>query len=86
MQGSGSSFEALFDAGAGDDRCAVAEAHTGPKGSMIVPEMVELRVEAADLLPDLGVVLGGEAVPELRSILAQALDLRVDFRERRHTR
>ena len=76
---SGGAFEALFDARAGDDRRAVAEAHPGPEGSMVVPEVVELRVEPADLLLDLGVVLGGEAMPELGPLLTQALDLRVDF-------
>ena len=35
-------------------------------------------VEAPDVVLDLGVVLCGEAVPELGTFLAQALDLRVD--------
>ena len=76
---SGGAFEALFDPGTGDDRRAIAEAHPGPKGSMVVPEVIQLRVEAADLLLDLGVELGGEAMPELGPLLTEALDLRVDF-------
>ena len=49
---------------------------------MLVPEAVELRVEPADVFLDLGVVLGGEAVPELGPLLAQALDLRMDIEAR----
>ena len=45
---------------------------------MLVPEAVELGVETPDVVLDLGVVLCGEAVPELGTFLAQALDLRVD--------
>ena len=45
---------------------------------MLVPEAVELRVETPDVFLDLGVVLCGEPVPELGTLLAQALDLRVD--------
>ena len=49
---------------------------------MLVPETAELGVEPADLFLELRVVLGGEAMPELAALLAQALDLRVDGGER----
>ena len=80
----GGPLQALFDAGARDDRSAVAEAHLGPERPLLVPEAVESRVDAADLLANLGVVLAGERVPELDSLLAQALDLLMDLTDRSH--
>ena len=41
----GGPFEALFDARAGDDVLAVAEADAGPQGAVLVPEGVELPVQ-----------------------------------------
>jgi hypothetical protein len=86
MQRSGGSFEPLFDPGPGDDRAAVAEPDAGAKGTVVIPEGVELRVERANLLANLGVVLSGKRVPELGTILAQALDLIVDLAEGCHVR
>ena len=51
---------------------------------MFVPEALELRVDRMDLGPHLGVVLVGEPMPELGSLLAQGLDLRMDLFEDSH--
>ena len=85
-EGLGRALETLFDAGAGDDRGAIAEPELRTKGAVVIPQVVELRIKSADLLPHLGVVLVGELVPELGTILAQALDLRMDFGESCHAR
>src|SRR6266849_6823182 len=82
--GSGGPFESLFDPRAGDDRVAIAEAHPGSKGAVLVPEPAELGVEPADLFLDLGGVLRGQAMPELAALFAQALDLRVNGGESIH--
>ena len=63
--------EPLLDPRAGDDRIAVAEAHTGAEGTMFVPEAIELRVDRVDLGLDLGIVLVGEPVPELGALFTQ---------------
>ena len=76
----GRALQPLLDPGTGDDLRAVAEAQLRSDGSVVIPEAIQLRVEAADLLPDLRVVLGGEPMPELATLLAQALDLRMNFR------
>jgi hypothetical protein len=80
----GRALEAFLDPGAGDDRCAVAEPELGAKGAVLVPETVKLGIECLDLGLHLGVVLSGEAMPELATFLAQALDLRMDIGERCH--
>ena len=74
----GGSLEPLFDPGSRDDLLAVAEAKPGSEGAVLVPEPVELRVKSVNVFLDLGVVLCGEAVPKLGTLLTQALDLRVD--------
>ncbi len=74
----GRALQPLLDPRAGHDRGAVAEAQTGAEGAVLVPQTVELSVKSVDCFFDVGVVLGGEAVPELGTLLAQALDLRMD--------
>src|SRR5262245_7918890 len=51
---------------------------------MLVPEAVESRIDRADLCAHLRVVPIGEPMPELRSLLAQALDLLVDLLDGSH--
>ena len=51
---------------------------------MFVPEAVELCVYRVDLGSHLGVVLVGEPVPELGSLLAQGFDLRMDLFQGSH--
>jgi hypothetical protein len=51
---------------------------------VVVPEPVELVVQPVDLVLHLGIELGGEAVPELCPLFAQALDLGVDLSEGVH--
>src|SRR5262249_18363318 len=82
----GRPLQPLLHPRAGDEGVAIAEAHAGPEGTMLVPELVELPVEPTDVVADGGVVLGGQPVPELGSLLAEPLDLRMDCRQRRcHT-
>jgi len=52
------SLEPLFDPGPGDDLVAVTEPHPRAQGAMLVPQAVELRVEAVDVGHDGRVVLG----------------------------
>ena len=80
----GGALEPLFDAGAGDDLRGVPEPDLGAEHSLFVPEPVEGRIDTADLLAELGVVLGGERVPELDSLVAQALDLLMDLTDCSH--
>src|SRR5207249_612182 len=82
----GRALEPLFDAGAGDDRVAVAESHAGAERTVLVPERVQLCIQPANLFTDRRVVLGGEPVPELGALLAQDLDLLVDRIEGSHVR
>jgi hypothetical protein len=80
----GGALEPLFDAGAGHDVLAIAEAQPGAESAVLVPERVELLVQRADVLPDGGVVLGGEPMPELSPFLAQDFDLLMDALEGSH--
>src|SRR5579864_1510576 len=77
----GGSFEALFDPRAGDDRVAIAEAQPGPECAVLVPEVVELRVQSVDGFLGFRVELRREPMPKLGALLAQALDLCVDGSE-----
>jgi hypothetical protein len=82
----GGAFQPLFDARAGHDVLAVAEAQPRTECAMLVPEGVELCVEPADVVADGRVVLGGEPMPQLRPLFTQRLDLLVDRIEGSHIR
>ena len=77
-------LEPLFDPGAGDDRVPVAEPDSGAKGAVLVPEVVELRVDAADVRDDAGVVFRREPLVQLGAVLAQTIDFLVDLVEGPH--
>jgi len=81
---SGCALEPLFDSGAGYDRIAIAKPQPGSEGSMLVPQAIQSRVDLADVGPYLRVMPVGEPMPELRPLLAQALDLLVDILDGSH--
>ena len=71
---SGGAFEPLFDARAGNDLLAVAEEERGADCAVLVPQLLELGVERADLLANVGVVLRGESMPRaVRSSLRRSI-------------
>src|ERR1700704_6578087 len=84
MRSLGGPLQTFLDTGPGDDLLAIAEPHPRAEGAVLVPQPVELRVDAANLLTGLRVVFIGERVPELGTYLAQTLDLLVDLAEGSH--
>ena len=77
-------LEPLLDTRARDDVVAATKAHAGADGAVLVPEGVELSVEATDLFTHREVVLGRQLVPQLGTLLAQAFDFLVDLAEGFH--
>ena len=51
---------------------------------MLVPQLVELRIDRVDFGAYLGVVLVGEPMPELGPFLTQSLDFSMDLFEGSH--
>ena len=78
----GGALQALFLAGPAHDLVALAEADARALGAVLVPEGDQLLVDLLDLVYDRLLSPVGEALPQLPTDLAQALDLGMDFRDR----
>ena len=79
-------LEALFQAGAGDDSGAVAEAKGRADLALLVPEARDLLVELLEFGGHFGVAAIREAVPEPDAAFAQPLDLVSDVMKSAHDR
>ena len=71
----GRALEALFDAGAGDDVVAIAEAELRLQRALFVPETLEMIAQTLELGGRCWVVTLGEHVPQLDTPLARLIDL-----------
>jgi hypothetical protein len=75
----GGSVDALFEAGATDDRVPIAVAGLGARLPLVLPERGNSSVEPAKLGGEDDVVSLGQTVQEIGALLACPLDLGTDF-------
>jgi len=66
-------------AGPLDDLVAVAEAHAGLEGAVLVPEPRDTLLELVELVGERRLVSFGKKMPELGATLGRAVDLGVDL-------
>ena len=76
---SGRALQSLLDAGPGHDVVAVAEAEGCLEGALLVPQLLEARVETLELGGQGRVVALRELVPQFRAPLARLLNLLVNL-------
>jgi hypothetical protein len=78
------SLEPFLLAGTAHDVVALAEADARALGAVLVPEGDQVLVDLLDLVHDRLLAAVREPMPQLRAHLAQALDLRMNLRNRSH--